>query len=61
MHALVLCFEAALELKVNLAKYELFVIGQVTDMDSLVDILGLPLEGTFKAKGIWDVVIQKIE
>lgn len=61
MHAPVLCFEAVLELKVNLAKYELFAIGQVTDMDSLVDILGLPLEATFKAKGIWNVVIDKIE
>ena len=60
-------------LKVNLAKSTLIAVGNVEQVDSLVSILGcgvatllvkylgLPLGASFKAKHIWDGVIEKIE
>jgi hypothetical protein len=73
LRSLFLLFEAASGLKVNLAKSTLIPMGNVEQVDSLacilgcgvatlpVKYLGLPLEASFKAKHIWDVVIEKIE
>jgi hypothetical protein len=59
--------------KVNLAKLTLIPMGNVEQVDSLACILGcgvatlllkylgLPLGASFKAKHIWDGVIEKIE
>jgi hypothetical protein len=59
-----LCFEAVLGLKVNLAKLELALVGDVADVDGLTCIMGcgvsllplkyigLPLEASYKAKSI---------
>jgi hypothetical protein len=69
---LFLCFETVSGLKINLAKSELVLVGNV-DVDGLADILGcvvasLPLKyfslllgASFNAKSIWDWVIKKIE
>jgi hypothetical protein len=68
-----LLFEAASELKVNLAKSVLIPVGNVEQVGMLADILGcgvaslsvkylgLPLGASYKAKHIWDGVIEKLE
>jgi hypothetical protein len=60
-------------LKINLAKSELVPVRNVTNVDCLVGILGcgvpylplkylgLPLIESFKAKSIWESVIEKFE
>jgi len=70
---LFLCFEVVSGLKVHLAKSELVFVGNIDDVDGLASILGcgvssLPLKylgillGAFyRAKLIWDNVIEKIE
>jgi hypothetical protein len=69
---LLLCFEVALGLKVDLDKSELVLVENVDHVEGLVDILGcgvslpvkylgLPLGASYKAKHIWDGVIEKIE
>lgn len=64
MCALFLCFEAVFGFSINLAKSDLGLVGNVNNVDGLVDILGfgvssLPLtylgfllEASFKAKSI---------
>jgi hypothetical protein len=71
--ALFLCFEAIFGLKVYLAKSNLVPVGNVHNVDGLASILGcgvsyfplkylgLPLGAPFKAKLIWDCVIEKIK
>jgi hypothetical protein len=73
LRALFLCFEAVSGLKINLAKSELVLVGNVENVDGLAGILGcrvsslplkylgLPLGASYKAKSIWDGVIEKIE
>jgi hypothetical protein len=73
LRCLFLCFEAVSGLKVNLAKSELVPVGNVDDVDGLAGImgcgvsplplkyLGLPLGASYKAKSIWNDVIEKIE
>jgi hypothetical protein len=68
-----LLFEAASGLKVNLAKSVLIPVGNVEDVSLLADILGcgiaslpvkylgLPLGASYKAKHIWDDIIEKID
>jgi hypothetical protein len=72
LRALFLCFEAASGLKINLAKLELVLVGNVDNVDELTGImgcrvsslplkyLGLPLRASYKAKFIRDRVIEKI-
>jgi hypothetical protein len=64
------CFEAALGLKVNLAKSELVHVAHVVRLvgvlscgvsSLLVKYLGLPLGASYKAKHIYDGVIEMIE
>jgi hypothetical protein len=71
--SLFLCFEAASGLKVNLAKSKLVPMGNVTQVGRLARILGcgvstlpikylsLPLGAFYKAKHIWDSIIEKLE
>jgi hypothetical protein len=73
LRGLLLCFEAASGLKVNLAKSELIPVGNVTDVGRLarllrcgvatlpIKYLGLPLGASFKAKHIWDGILEKME
>jgi hypothetical protein len=73
LRVLFLCFEAFLGLKINLAKSVLIPVGCVDNVDGLASILGcgvsslsfkyfgLPLGASFKAKSIWDGVLEKIE
>jgi hypothetical protein len=73
LRALFLYFEATSGLKINLAKSEMVTVGIVENVDGLVGIwgcrvsylplkyLGLPLRASFKAKFMWDGVIEKIE
>jgi hypothetical protein len=70
---LILIFEVVSGLKINLAKSKLVHVGNVNNVDGLASILGcrvsslplkylsLPLGASFKAKSIWDGVIEKIE
>jgi hypothetical protein len=70
---LFLCFEAVFRLKINLAKVELVLVGNANNVDGLIGILGcgvyflplkylgLPLGASFKAKSIWEGVIENIE
>lgn len=73
LRSLFLLFEAVSSLKVNLAKSELIPVGDVDQVESLVNILGcgvatlpvkylsLPLGASYKSIHIWDGVIEKIE
>jgi hypothetical protein len=73
LRVLFLCFEVVSGLKVNMAKSELVPVGNVVDVEGLADILGcgvsslplkylgLPLGACFKAKPIWNGVVEKIE
>lgn len=70
LRALQWCFEAALRLKVNLARSEVASIGNVPNVGILVSILGckisqlpmkyldLPLGAMIKSKTIWDDVLE---
>lgn len=63
------CFEAVWDLKINLAKSELFQVGEDCDIESLTWILGgkignlpatylkLPLGANYKSKIIWEPII----
>jgi hypothetical protein len=58
---------------INLAKSELVLVGNIMNVEGLACILdcrvsslrikclGLPLGASFKAKSIWDDIIEKIE
>ena len=73
LRAVLLCFEAVSGLKVNLGKSELVPVGEVNNIASLAELLGckiaslpmkylgLPLGASFKAKSIWDEVVEKVE
>ncbi|KAF5476686.1 hypothetical protein F2P56_003400 [Juglans regia] len=73
LKALLLCFEAASDLKVNFDKSELVPVGNVSNTRQIASILGckvaslpmtylgLPLGAAVRASSIWDPVIEKIE
>ena len=66
-------FQIITGLKINLGKYELVLVGDVPGVEALAAILrckvaqlpitylGLPLDSTFKAKAIWNGVLEKME
>jgi hypothetical protein len=66
---LYLCFEAASSLRINTAKLELVLVGNVSNVEGLASILGcrvsslpmkylgLPLGASFKVKSVWDGII----
>ncbi|KAG6713315.1 hypothetical protein I3842_05G145000 [Carya illinoinensis] len=73
LKAILLCFEAISGLKINLDKTEMVAVGDVSNISRLANILGcvvsslpmkylgLPLGASFKAKSIWDGVLEKSE
>jgi hypothetical protein len=73
MYCLFFCFEVILGLKINLAELELVPIGNVSNVEDLACVLGyrvsslrikyltLLLGARFKARSIWDDIIEKIE
>jgi hypothetical protein len=73
LKALLVRFEAVLGLKVNMAKSALAPVGNVDNAIELagplgcmtsslpLKYLGLPLGAHFKAKAIWDDIVEKIE
>jgi hypothetical protein len=73
LRCLLLCFEAVLELKINLSKSVNVPIGEVGDMKGLSSILGcgveslpltyfgFPLGAPYKNPLIWNTVIEKME
>jgi len=73
LRVLLLFFEAVSSLKVNLAKSVLVPMGNVDNMGELAGILGcgtsslplkylgIPLGASYKAKSIWDVIVEKME
>jgi len=72
LRSLFLLFEPASGLKVNLAKSELILVGDVDQVESFsryrcgvgtlpVKYLGLPLGTSYKSIHIWDSVIEMIE
>jgi hypothetical protein len=67
LHVLLLFFEAVFGLKVNLAKSVLVPVGELAGIlgcgtSSLpLKYLGIPLRASFKAKYIWDGIMEKME
>lgn len=73
LRCVLLCFEAISSLRVNLAKSELIPVGEVLWTPMLVAILGckvaslpvsylgLPLGASFKAKRVWDEVVDQVQ
>lgn len=73
LRCLFLCFEVVLGLKINLAKLELVLVGVMEDVGGLTHILDcmvsslpmkyldLPFGASFKAKSIWDSIIEKMK
>jgi len=73
LRALSLCFEAVSSLKINLVKSVLVPVGNVDNVVELADIadcetsslplkyLGMALRASFKAKSIWDGIVEKME
>ncbi|XP_042954523.1 uncharacterized protein LOC122290914 [Carya illinoinensis] len=73
LKAILLCFEAVSSLKINLAETEMVAVGEVRNIRGLANILGcavsllllkylgLSLGATFKAKAIWEEVMEKLE
>ena len=67
------CFEAVTGLRVNMSKSEMVSIGEVPNLSYLADILscrlgtlpmtylGMPLGSSFKALGVWNPIIEKVE
>ena len=67
------CFEAVTGLRVNMSKSEMVPIWEVTNLSYLVDILscrigtlpmtylGMPLGSSFKALGVWNPIVEKVE
>ncbi|GMQ11710.1 hypothetical protein CsSME_00054222 [Camellia sinensis var. sinensis] len=73
LRCVLLCFEAVLGLKVNLAKLELIPVGEVVQLSTLaailgckvshlsVSYLGLPLGAPYNVKGVWDGVLERVQ
>lgn len=72
LHCILRYFELVLGLIVNLAKSEVFQVGDVRDLNNLALLLGckitvlpsiylgLPLRTTFKSKRAWNPMVEKI-
>jgi mannosylglycoprotein endo-beta-mannosidase len=73
LRRLLLCFEAASGLKINLGKSDVIPVGEVTNVEKLAAILecrvaqlpmsylGLPLGAKFKSKQIWNDILERVE
>jgi hypothetical protein len=73
LRSVFLWFEAVSGLKINLGKSEIVPVGEVLNLEVLAQILGcqttslpmkylgLPLGASFKAKSIWNPIIERME
>ncbi|KAH7834405.1 hypothetical protein Vadar_015625 [Vaccinium darrowii] len=73
LRCVLLCFEAASGLKVNLGKSEMIPVGAVDDINGLAQLLGckvarlpalylgLPLGSSFKSTAVWDSVVVRFQ
>jgi hypothetical protein len=73
LRCLLLCFEPASGLRINLSKSEMVPVGEVGDVEELASILGcdvtslplkylvLPLSAKYKDAHMWNSVIEKME
>ena len=73
MQGILSSFEVVSGLHINLAKSELVLVGEVSNMGELVALLGcrqsslpmtylgLPLGAKFKDRAIWNSILEKIE
>jgi hypothetical protein len=73
MRLLFTSFKAVSGLKINLNKFEMVLVGNVPNLNSLAAImgcktiqlpmtyLGLPPGANFKSKSIWDPILEKME
>jgi hypothetical protein len=73
LRCLLLCFEAASGLRINLSKSEMVPVGEVGDVEELANILecgvaslplkylGLPLGAKYKDAHMWNSIIEKME
>ncbi|XP_028110663.1 uncharacterized protein LOC114309166 [Camellia sinensis] len=73
LRCVLLCFEAMSGLRVNLSKSKLIPIGKVARLSILaailgckvvslpVSYLGLPLRASFKAREVWDGVVEWVQ
>jgi hypothetical protein len=73
LRVLLLFFKDVSALKVNLAKSVFVPMGNVDNIGKLAGILGcgtsslplkylgIPLRASYKAKSIWDVIVEKLE
>ena len=73
LRSVFLWFEAVSGLKINLGKSEMVPVGEVPNLEALAQILGcqtaslpmkylgLPLGAPFKAKSIWNPIIERME
>jgi hypothetical protein len=73
LRSVLIWFEATSGLRINLGKSELVPVGEVPCIEELADILGcktsklpmkylgLPLGARFKAKEIWNPIVEKME
>lgn len=69
----VLCLEAISDLKINIAKSLLVLVGEVQEVNDLASLrgckvdalpmmyLGLPLDSSFIFKFVWNRIVEKIE
>jgi hypothetical protein len=69
----VLCLEAISDLKINIAKSLLVLVGEVQEVNELASLrgckvdalpmmyLGLPLDSSFIFKFVWNRIVEKIE
>ena len=73
LRSVFLWFEVVSGLKINLGKSEMVPVGEVSNLEDLAHILGckvaslpmkylgLPLGAPFKAKSIWNPIIERME
>ncbi|XP_028099863.1 uncharacterized protein LOC114299345 [Camellia sinensis] len=73
LRCVLLCFEMISSLRVNLRKSELILVRTVARLPVMaavlgckvsilpVSYLGLPLGASFKAKGVWDGVVERVQ
>ena len=67
------CFQAFISLKVNVGKSEIVFIGEVSNIQTLANILqcrvgslpmlylGMPLETLYKTASIWNPILERME
>jgi hypothetical protein len=67
------CFEATTGLRVNMAKSEMVLVGEVQDISELAEslccrigvlplsYLGMPLGASYKATAVWNPILEKME